>query len=299
MSAHHSDGVDALGGAVMSGGPIGIRGTAGPRLGAGGFHDLGSPEAGVAARCTLFDARAATEHLNYLYGDHCESGVMAMAFGAGWNQVTRRHARFRQAFYEWPDDIDTMTVAAEAGVQRREDVYLCPRLRAGRERRKVTGVTYGNVGWVDLDDEADDETIRRLGDAGVLMIESGSAGHFHVYPKLSEFLPVGQIEDLNNHMAAVWGGDSKWSNESLLRLAGTRNFKSGGDGQPVTFLVPPDEAKVFSLDELNRIIDAPRGGSRFVGEGPTARPGAAPRSGQLPQWSGLGADHVAARSRCR
>ena len=141
-----------------------------------------------------------------------------------------------------------------------------------------TGSPLGNIGWVDLDDEADEETIRRLVDAGVLMVESGTAGHFHAYPKLNEFLPVGQIEDLNKGMAAVWGGDSKWSNESLLRLVGTRNFKSGGDGQPVKFLVPPDEAKVFSLDELNRIIDAPRGGRRPVSARPMARPGASANS---------------------
>jgi hypothetical protein len=217
----------------------------------------------------LFDPEAARAHLTFLFGDAAQPCVVALAFAWDWDPAEKRHrpGAFRQSFFSWPDELDAAVTSAEAAVGRGHDVYVCPHPRTERKRRKRTGAEHGALLWADLDGDAPDASVRRVRDAGAVLVDSGSPGHFHAYLRLAGTATRDQVETMNNQLATALGADAKWSNESLLRLAGTRNFKSGGDGRPVEFVVPPEKAGTFGLDELRPLL----GGGKEASKG---KPGA-------------------------
>lgn len=154
-------------------------------------------------------------------------GVAAMAAGIEpfVNSEGRyKHKDFKQRFFHWPAQagdaarwaIDTAATAA--------DVYVCPMLRATRHRNKGNGIG-GRWGWVDLDGPLDDARRAVLAGLGssVRLVSSGT-GH-HAYFDLGAVVEPAVVEDFNRQMVAVLGADSKWSDESLLRLPGTFNNK--------------------------------------------------------------------------
>jgi hypothetical protein len=144
-----------------------------------------------------------------------------------------KHKRFTQHFFDWPAQGDLAISWAMSAVVNAADVYVCPMLRVGRERRKANG-RGGRWGWVDLDGPLDDGRRAVLAGLGssVRLVSSGT-GH-HAYFDLGAVLEPDEVERFNREMVAVLGGDAKWSNESLLRLPGTFSHK------PVVFdRLPP------------------------------------------------------------
>ena len=165
--------------------------------------------------------------LGYMRGlwTGCE-GIAAFAVGAE-PKVERgkyKHERFFQRFYEWPACADEAARWAITTAADRSDIYVCPMLRTERSRTKTTGAG-GRWGWVDIDGPLTatrKAVLASLGDA-VRVVSSGT-GH-HAYIDLGEMHTPEAVEDFNRSMVAVLRADAKWSNESLLRLPGTWNYK--------------------------------------------------------------------------
>ena len=195
-----------------------------------------------------FDVEAAWEHLEFLFGT--TDGFVALAYADRSSLDADGRPSWRERCFSWLDDFETLVESAQAALGRSQDVYLAPHPRRTRERKKLTGLDWGRVLWVDLDHDGEHVGVDRLLEAGAVLIDSGTAGHFHAYVPLKTPLPLAQIEILNRRLADALAGDHKWSNESLLRLAGTRNFKASEGGRPVQFVVPPSQASPFSVDEV-------------------------------------------------
>lgn len=111
------------------------------------------------------------------------------------------------------------------------NMWVCPAPRMSHTRRKG-GAARSYVLWADFDGKG-----RGMENAIPLVphvwpVRSGSVGHYHYYLLLSQ--PIGWRDlTLGNWLLArVIGGDNKWSDESLLRLPGTINPKTGAEVVP-------------------------------------------------------------------
>lgn len=180
------------------------------------------------------------------HGEHAADAYAVLAHGYNGSIVDGRYVFSPSApvdsFYAWPaerdkllDDLDQVDALALLG--ERVDSYLVPVLRWGtapnkrghhvRHRRKANGTDPATV-WADLDGEVTDHALLEKLDA--VQVESGSPGHLHVYVRLDRPITVGQAEALSKALApalAGEAGDSKHSNNSLLRVPGGRNGKHG------------------------------------------------------------------------
>lgn len=167
-----------------------------------------------------------------LWGDHC--GFACVGHGEPYLEAGMyRHHGFTQSFFEWPaasvELAEQMMTLASHG----RDVYVTPMLRAEKGRKKGSGAG-AQWAWVDLDGPMTDDrlrVLRQLGDA-VRVVSSGT-GH-HVYFRLDEWTPIGDVENTNRSLAAMLDGDSKWDDTSFLRPPGTYNRKPllRGEGPP-------------------------------------------------------------------
>lgn len=144
--------------------------------------------------------------------------------------------RMEHRFYRWPNDLrrflsETMVVSEDT------DVYIIPALRQSRSARKGAALG-GQVAWADVDTEWTlelDEQARRL---GAWQVASGSGGR-HLYLQLTGFEPPDRLEVWNRRLGTLFGADSKWAENALLRLPGTFNHKpraKGGQSVPVRWL---------------------------------------------------------------
>ncbi len=163
--------------------------------------------------------------LQETFGDR--PGYVALAFGLG----QYRNAEGKYKFREWRDGAAqrfawpagrAALIAAVIEVTDRADVFVCPALRATPTRNKGGAVPLARL-WADLDAEPADEALWRKLEAWV--VASGQPGHRHAYVALSEPVDLATHAVLNKALAARLGADAKWSDESLLRLPGTLNFK--------------------------------------------------------------------------
>jgi hypothetical protein len=166
----------------------------------------------------------AMRYCKAMWGDR--EGVVALGIGSNPHAVggKLKHKPFAQEFAQWPRDIEAIADRAIICASRRCDVYVSPMLRTDHRRLKVNGAG-GRWAWADLDGPMTAERLallRPLGDS-VRIISSGT-GH-HAYFKLDEWRTPDEIEATNRALRDMLGGDAKWSNESLLRLPGTFNFK--------------------------------------------------------------------------
>ncbi len=129
---------------------------------------------------------------------------------------------------------------AEAAVRAGEEVYVASHPRSGPSRSRSSGWHEGQTLWVDLDNPVPGP-VRHLLDLGGFVVASGSPGRHHGYLVLDRPVADKEVARLNRGLARAWGGDSKWQTNSLLRLAGTRNGKSGrlAEATPVAFPQPP------------------------------------------------------------
>jgi hypothetical protein len=146
------------------------------------------------------------------------------------------HRRWAEHPLPWPKQADKI-VDAVAEQAQSADVYCCPYLRRDRNRVKGNSVARKLL-HADVDSELDTTAVAALGGFAVA---SGTPGHAHVYVPLSYAVTRAQHEMLCRALAEHLGGDCKYSDNDLLRPAGTLNHKSaatGGEPTPVEWLVP-------------------------------------------------------------
>jgi hypothetical protein len=136
-----------------------------------------------------------------------------------------KHHLWDEIAFEWPADadraVDYITRAALLG-----DVYCCPYLMKEQRRAKGEAVQHVLI-HADVDGDLDEQKVAELGG---FIVRSGTPGHGHVYVPLEWPVTAAQHEALCRGLAATLGGDTKYSDNDLLRPVGSLNYKPTVDG---------------------------------------------------------------------
>jgi len=183
----------------------------------------------------LASARA---YCDLLYGDR--SGYVYMFTGAGGYFTPNDSYKFickTQFWWAWPDTRDEFLSLPLVDVANLDDVYVCPQLRRQRTATQDPTTT-GCTLWCDVDGPW---TAQRQ--AALDAFLQGRAAHIvdsghgkHVYVPLDRMYLGEEIEHGNRILMKVLDGDSKWSENSLLRLPGAFNHKDGARGGTSTLV---------------------------------------------------------------
>ena len=147
-----------------------------------------------------------------------------------------RHRRHNEYPLRWPAQADA-AVAAIAKQAPTADVYACPYLM--RDRRRTLGNSVSRVlVHADVDGALNLDAVAAL---GAFAIGSGTPGHAHAYVPLAYPITRAQHEVLCRTFARHLGGDTKYSDNDLLRPPGTLNHKptlAGNAPAAVEWLLP-------------------------------------------------------------
>jgi hypothetical protein len=181
----------------------------------------------------------AAEYLDVIVGDR--EGVLCAAFGyQPFRAETGRYefVEWRQVKYAWPVDRDAFLadVAKELATGDAVDTFVAPLLRhkGAKGRRKGDALPPVTL-FSDLDGApADPARFAELLGMGASLVTSGTEGHSHLYLPLTRPIDLGTFNRLNPALAKHLGADSKFTDETLLRLPGTLNHKPTvpKDGEP-------------------------------------------------------------------
>ena len=154
-----------------------------------------------------------------------------------------KHPDFQGKHFAWPAEADA-AIDRLTELAANQDVWVCPYLMWAGKRAKGAAVAR----WVihaDVDrDDLDLDKVRALGGFAVA---SGTAGHVHVYIPLARSVHAKDHRQLCEALRDHLGGDSKISDNDLLRPPGTLNHKqtvAGGEPTAVRWLIEPDGARV-------------------------------------------------------
>lgn len=155
-----------------------------------------------------------------------QEGYVAVATGRPvLREGKYKHLNFRQHWAVWPMDRERIAVNSIADSSQK-DVYIAPMLRSKRSRAAGTGIG-GRWSWVDVDvtptGQAAEALEAVLTGCSTMQINSGRGQHLYV--DLGAFYPRDEVEELNRWLASAVGGDSKWSENSILRLPGCLSHK--------------------------------------------------------------------------
>lgn len=136
--------------------------------------------------------------------------------------------------FEWPRQKKQVLAWIEDKSTRGE-VYYCPALRQDESRKKGNAVDGGLQWlWADVDMEkvpADriEGVKRAIGLLSTLTVKSGTGDNCHVYVKLEGGeVTAENHEYLNTLLRDLLCADNKQADNSLLRVAGTYNYKGVG-----------------------------------------------------------------------
>ena len=138
----------------------------------------------------------------------------------------------------------------------------------------------GRVAWIDIDEPANVERVRRFAHRPHMVVRSGSGG-VHAYWRLAAAIEPDELEAVNRKLARHLGADEGiWDRARIMRVPGTVNAKAGRrcqlayldlTAQPIeaTALVaglsdpdpprpPPDPETLRRWAERNALDDARR-----------------------------------------
>ena len=156
-------------------------------------------------------------------------GFVAMAQGTGPHYTAAgkyAHHGWREKKFVWPDQLNAIVqFTRRASVTG--DVYVCPALRTGRERRKDHPCAPAGWAWCDVDGpwtEARATRFEPLAVTGAFSVLSGSGRHLYV--PLAEDVDQAELEAANRALVGLFGGDAKWAANSLLRPPGSWSYKA-------------------------------------------------------------------------
>jgi len=160
-------------------------------------------------------------------------------------------------FFRWPAQ-RAKVIAHVCERSASDDVYVAPRLRTGRTASMGSALD-GCWLFADLDKEPTREQrrcLRKLRARRHMLVQSGSAGHQHVYLQLDERHPVEQPTGLTRRLALALGADSKWQDNTVLRPPGTLNHKAAASGATSTTvdLLPPTRDRPWTAAELDELL---------------------------------------------
>lgn len=206
--------------------------------------------------------------VDILYGDRDGWVAVARGYDPYFDDGGKyRHRRWAEHRVHWP--ADRAVLLGQVGEDMTSgspiDWYASPALRNTDDRRGFQNQRGSNAApiawlWGDLDDEVDREFVDYL---GAMLIGSGRDGHLHVYVALDRPISVGDHRKLNKALATRLGADAKWSDEAVLRVAGTSNFKpyalEGSAPAPVQLLRA--HTRSWSLEAIADVLKVDLGGS--------------------------------------
>lgn len=155
--------------------------------------------------------------------------------------------------YAWPADRDQLAaeVAQEVATGDPVDVYVCPAVRhAGAKSRRTGDALPPLVCWVDLDGPPTDQILWEKLEP--LVVRSGSDGHAHGYIALNQSIDLLRWRRLQEALRDQLGGDHKISDNDVLRLPGTLNWKTT---PPTPVLLPTgQQPRVWNPVELEALL---------------------------------------------
>jgi hypothetical protein len=177
-------------------------------------------------------AEQVAAYLDRLFGNR--QGIVAIALGTGGYFDGNRkylfgHGCMKHRYFAWPSQrAEIITLALRSA--KNHDLYVIPNLRSAPNAKKgfFTDSAYC---WADLDKvtDATEILLKEVQSQGSFLVHSGRG--LHVYIALDGVYPVEIIEPLNRALRDFLEADSKWAENSLLRVPGTLNHKGRALGQ--------------------------------------------------------------------
>lgn len=181
----------------------------------------------------------AGQYLQRLFGDR--KGFVAMAFGHNPKLKAGKGRRFakedwREKIYAWPsqaddilEDVDNLLNQPETKNENVE-IFINPALRAKPSRKRGTAAPLKWI-WCDVDHTPDQGAIDRINALGAMSVLSGTNGNRHVYVELVKPVSAVAHRALMRALQQALGGDSKITENDVLRLPGTWNWKTSDPSQ--------------------------------------------------------------------
>lgn len=166
--------------------------------------------------------------LDWLYGD--AEGHVYLAT----KDVSDDRFRVRGSV-AWPNRKDKLLKAIRAS---KDNVYVSAYVQSHPSKRTANGGHTGpakgdavrrRVLHCDIDHNLTDEQARRVRDLKACVVESGSAGHVHVYLRLARDLPAAEHDRYERALRDYLGGDSKVSDSDFMRVVGSVNYRTGAE----------------------------------------------------------------------
>lgn len=167
--------------------------------------------------------------LSRIFGDGPLEGHITLGF-IPVDMSTGSRGKMQPAAFEWPREKKRVLRWVEEK-SRRGEVYYCPALRKDGGRKKGNAVPGGLQWlWADVDMEKVPEhrkaaVLRAISLLATLTVRSGTGDNCHVYVNLSEAVSAEEHEYLNTLLRDLLSADNKQADNSLLRIAGTWNYK--------------------------------------------------------------------------
>jgi len=166
---------------------------------------------------------------DYIWGDAptCSVGLAVKSQSGAWGK----------AFFNWPEKKPEIIEYVKAQVGKQYDVWFHPAVfRRGSRSSDKINVLGASVIWADFDGNAPDEWDLPSIPVPSVRVRTSAESNQHAYWKLDVFVDdLIRLESLNKYFTFVANADKTgWDANQLLRVPGTRNFKRGDEGQPVT-----------------------------------------------------------------
>ena len=199
----------------------------------------GTAGLGAASEMSHVVLRDGTVRLPHLSGDE-QAALWARALHRGRPGLVelvagRRRAdgllvmRPRHERERYPRAGDTAALVALVRHHRGlgEEVFCTPLTRRLARPGRGGQVLPGAVAWIDIDEPANVERVRRFPHRPHMVVVSGSGG-LHAYWRLAAAIELDELEAVNRKLAGHLGADDGiWDRARIMRVPGTVNAKAG------------------------------------------------------------------------
>lgn len=154
-------------------------------------------------------------------------GYVALAEGIGGDYIDGKYgfSEWKENSFKLPEERDLCLAHIDSRGDSKVDFYIAPYLRKDRKRSKGNAV---RLPLIHTDRDAEQPVLKLISDyLGLLVINSGTRGHQHIYMKLPENATPGEHLDLCLKLNGALGecDKAKHCDNDLLRLPGTFNWK--------------------------------------------------------------------------
>jgi len=218
-------------------------------------------EGGPANKPTKDSIRGQVERfIDAIFGIRCGTVILAQGIGGRFTPSGsyRFNGALRHCPFAWPGDREAIVIWILKH-RHLDDVYVIPNRRNAPNAKAEHG-KHGRYVWADLD-VVNQNTLKLLTpllSRGSLVVESGGGrGGLHVYLRLDGWYPRSVFQVLNQQLANYLSGDSKFRDNSLLRVPGTLNHKGraeGGVSRPVILRNESYEVSPWAPEALTAVL---------------------------------------------